>query len=302
MNAAGRGSALARAPGPIGRIRRGMRSRTVRRLLGHRMFVAGALLCLLVLLVALLADLIAQHDPNRSAFRVRLQPPSLAFPFGTDEFGRDLLARVVHGARLSLLVGFSVVLLNGVGGTLLGAIAGYFNRLDGPIMRVMDAMMAFPVILLALAITAALGPSLLNVVIALAVAYLPRTARVVRASVLVAREAEYVEAARAYGAGDFRILLREILPNCTAPLIVQLTFIFAYAVLAEAMLSFLGMGPPPPTPTWGNVIADGRNYLRDYPWISAIPGLAIALTVLGLNLVGDGLRDVFDPRLKVENG
>ncbi len=299
MSAAVSSSAVTRA---FDGVRQAVRSRTARRLLRQRTLVVGALLCLLVLLVAVFADVIAQHDPNRSAFRNRLQAPSLAYPFGTDEFGRDLLSRVVYGARLSLLVGVSVVLLNGIGGTLLGAIAGYFRRLDGPIMRVMDAMMAFPVILLALAITAALGPSLINVVIALAIAYLPRTARVVRGSVLLAREAEYVEAARAYGASDFRILLREILPNCTAPLIVQLTFIFAYAILAEAMLSFLGMGPPPPTPTWGNIIADGRNFLRDFPWITAIPGLAIAITVLGLNLVGDGLRDVFDPRLKVENG
>ena len=171
---------------------------------------------------------------------------------------------------------------------------------DNVIMRVMDAMMAFPAVLLAIAIAAALGPSLTNVMLALGVTYTPRTARIVRASVLVVRELDYVEAARASGAGHLRLVFRHILPNCLSPLLVQLTFIFAYAILAEAALSFLGIGPPPPTPTWGAIIADGRSLIREAPWLCLFPGLAISATVLGLNLIGDGLRDAFDPRMQVE--
>jgi peptide/nickel transport system permease protein len=167
-------------------------------------------------------------------------------------------------------------------------------------MRAMDALMSFPAILLAVAITAALGPSATNVVIAIAVVYAPRTARIVRASTLVLREMDFITGARAAGATDLRILLRHLLPNCLGPLIVQLTFVFAYAVLAEAALSFLGMGPPPPAPSWGNVISDGRDYLREAPWICLFPGIAISITVLGLNLLGDGLRDLLDPRMKIQ--
>lgn len=272
----------------------------LRRLAGHRLFAVGALLCAGLVLVAVAADLLATHSPDQIQFLKRNHAPSAEHWLGTDGFGRDVYSRVVYGARVSLTVGLAVVLITGLLGTAFGAVAGYFRRLDDPLMRVMDALMAFPSVLLAIAITAALGPSLANVIIALGVTYTPRTARVVRASVLVLREAEYVDAARAYGAGDARLLLRHILPNSLAPLIVQLTFIFAYAVLAEAVLSFLGMGPPPPTPTWGSIVAEGRNALRVAPWISLVPGVAIALFVLGLNLLGDGLRDVLDPRMKVE--
>jgi peptide/nickel transport system permease protein len=230
----------------------------------------------------------------------RFTPPGAAFPLGTDNFGRNLLSRVVYGARLSLEIGFSVVVLTGVAGTLLGAAGGYFRRLDAWLIGVLDALMAFPTVLLAVGITAALGPSAANAVIALTAVYTPRTARIVRASVLVIRELDYVQAARASGADHRRILLHHVLPNSMAPLIVQLTFIFAYAILAEAILSFLGMGPQPPTPTWGNIIAEGRVYMREAPWISLFPGLAIAVTVLGLNLLGDGLRDALDPRMKVQ--
>ncbi len=272
----------------------------IRRLLGHRLFMTGAILFALVLGAALAADLIAGHSPTRLNMRFRFTPPGDArFLLGTDAFGRDLLSRLAYGAQVSLRIGLLVVVLTGVLGTFFGAIAGYFRRLDNPVMRVMDAFMAFPAILLAIAIAAALGPSELNVVAALAAVYTPRTARIVRASVLVVREAEYVQAARVAGAGHARILLGHILPNSLAPLIVQLTFIFAYAVLAEAVLSFLGVGPPPPTPTWGNMIADGRNFIREAPWITLLPGIAISITVLGLNLLGDGLRDVLDPRMKV---
>jgi peptide/nickel transport system permease protein len=189
-----------------------------------------------------------------------------------------------------------------VAGTILGALAGYFRRVDAWLVSVMDALMAFPTVLLAIGITAALGPSAANAIIALTAVYTPRTARIVRASVLVLREMDYVQAAQASGAGHGRVLTRHILPNSLAPLIVQLTFIFAYAVLAEAILSFLGMGPQPPTPTWGNIIAEGRNYMREATWIALFPGIAIALTVLGLNLLGDGLRDALDPRMRVQQG
>ncbi len=278
------------------------RNRVLRRLRHHKLFLTGICLFAVVLAMAVFAPLIASTPPDQIQFRHRFEPPSLAFPFGTDNFGRDLLARVVYGARLSLEIGFTVVVLTGILGTAIGAAAGYFRRLDNPLMRVMDALMAFPAILLAIVIAAALGASAINAVIALAAVYTPRTARIVRASVLVVREMEYVQAARACGAGDWRIMRRHILPNSLAPLIVQLTFIFAYAVLAEAILSFLGVGPEPPTPTWGNIIAEGRQYMREAAWITLFPGLAIAMTVLGLNLLGDGLRDALDPRMRVQQG
>lgn len=283
-------------PTPAGR----RRLPTLRRLLRHRLFLVGAFLFAVVLAAAVLADLLIQVDPNRISVRNKLKPPGSEWIFGTDNFGRSQWSRVIRGAQLSLAIGLGVVVLNAVFGTLLGALAGYFRALDNLLMRIMDAFMAFPVILLAIGISAALGPGSINAVIALAAVYTPRTARIVRASVLVVREQAYVEAARAMGAGHARILLRHVLPNCMAPLIVQLTFIFAYSVLSEAVLSFLGLGAEPPTPTWGNIIAEGRLYIREAPWITLIPGLALAMTVLGLNLLGDGLRDVLDPRLKVQ--
>ena len=271
----------------------------VRRLLRHKAFVVGAGLFLVISLVAIFADLIAPSDPSRMAVRFRFRPPSAEHWFGTDNLGRSQLSRIVYGARLSLGIGLAVVIMNAVFGVALGAASGYFKRLDNILMRVTDALMAFPPVLLALGIAAALGPSSLTAAIALAAVYIPRTARIVRASVLVVREMEFVQAAMAMGAGNFRILRKHVLPNSLAPLIVQLTFIFAYSVLAEAVLSFLGVGPAPPTPTWGNMIAEGRQYIRDAAWITLIPGIALALTVLSLNLLGDGLRDVLDPRLKI---
>lgn len=271
----------------------------VGRLLRHKGFLVGMSLFGLVVLVAVFADLIATTDPTRIAIRNRFKPPSLEHPLGTDNLGRSQLSRIVHGARLSLAIGFAVVVLNAAFGVLLGAVAGYFRRLDNFLMRCTDALMAFPAVLLAIAIAAALGPSSLTAAIALSAVYIPRTARIVRASVLVVRELEFVQAAVSMGASHARILFKHVLPNCLAPLIVQLTFIFAYAVLSEAVLSFLGLGAAPPAPTWGNIIAEGRQYMREAAWITLIPGLALAITVVGLNLLGDGLRDVLDPRLKV---
>jgi peptide/nickel transport system permease protein len=276
------------------------RGDTLRRLLRHPSFRTGLGLFAIIVAAAAFVPLISPADPNKLAMRARFLPPSWDYLFGTDNFGRSQLARVVYGAQLSLLIGTSVVVLNAVFGTLIGAVSGYFRRVDNSLMRLNDALMAFPAIILALAITAVLGPSTLNAIVALAIVYVPRTARIVRASVLVVREAEYVQAAIAAGAGHWRILRHHILPNSMAPLIVQLSFLFAYAVLAEATLSFLGLGAPAPTPTWGNIMAEGRQYMREAPWIIAIPGAALAITVMGLNLLGDGLRDVLDPRLKIQ--
>lgn len=297
-------TAAAEAGADAARRPRGLLSRwpILRRLLRHPAFVTGALLFGTVLIVAVFADVISTSDPMRLSVRNRFKPPSLENPFGTDNLGRSQLARVVYGARISLLIGFAVVVINAIFGVMLGAAAGYFRRLDNILMRLADALMAFPAVLLAIAIAAALGPSSATAAIALSAVYIPRTARIVRASVLVVREMEYVQAARAMGASDTRIILKHVLPNCLAPLIVQLTFIFAYAVLTEAVLSYLGLGAAPPTPTWGNIIAEGRDYIREAAWITLIPGLFLAVTVLGLNLLGDGLRDVLDPRLKVIQG
>jgi peptide/nickel transport system permease protein len=284
------------------RPRRRRRFPMLRRLLRHRAFLIGSVLFGVVLVVAALAPWIAPADPTKLRMRMRFLPPSWEHPFGTDNLGRSQWSRVLWGAQLSVLIGVSVVAINAVFGTAMGALSGYFRRLDAALMRVNDALMAFPPILLAIAITAVLGSSTLNVIIALAIVYVPRTARIVRSSVLVVREMEYVQAAVAAGAGHWRILRRHILPNSMAPLIVQLSFLFAYAVLSEATLSFLGLGAAPPTPTWGNIMAEGRQYIREAPWIITIPGAALAMTVLALNLLGDGLRDVLDPRLKVQQG
>jgi peptide/nickel transport system permease protein len=268
------------------------------RLWAHKSFRLGLLLFGLVLACAVFADVLAPHDPVRNNFRTRFAAPGAIFWFGADRFGRDILSRVLFGARLSLFIGFAVALVTALAGGLIGALAGYVRSLDGWLMRLMDALMAFPAVLLAIALAAALGPSVTNAVIALSVAYTPRTARVMRAGVLVVREFPYVEGARAIGASHARILARHVLPNAAAPLVVQQTYVFALAVLAEAVLSFLGVGPPPPTPTLGGIIADGRDYLIEAPWISLLPGIAISITVLGLNLMGDGLRDALDPRLR----
>jgi peptide/nickel transport system permease protein len=274
--------------------------RLVRKLFKHRSFVIGLVIITLLVLAAIVGPMLTGLDPTAMRMRNRFKPPSSTMLFGADMFGRDMLTRVLQGARLSLFIGLSVALASGVVGAVIGIAAGYFRRLDSPLMRFMDALLAFPAILLAIGISAALGPQTTSVIVALTVAYIPRTARITRASTLVIREMEYVEAARLSGASHLRMIFRHILPNCTGPLVVQLTFVFAYAILAEAALSFLGIGPPPPAPSWGNIIAEGRDYSVEAWWIMLFPGLAISLAALGMNLLGDGLRDVLDPRLKVE--
>jgi peptide/nickel transport system permease protein len=269
------------------------------RLLRHRSFLIGGAFILVMLIIAVGADWLAPFDPLRSNFRARLHAPDSINWFGTDHFGRDILSRVMFGARTSLAIGAMVVVATGICGVFIGATAGYFSRLDHPLMRLMDALMAFPSIVLAMVVSATLGASVTNVVIALSIATTPHTARIVRASVLVGRELDYVEAARALGASDMRILFRHVLINSLGPLIVRLTYVFAIAILAEAALSFVGAGPPPPAPTFGSIIAQGRDFMREAAWITIFPGLAIMFCVLGLNLLGDGLRDVLDPRMRV---
>lgn len=271
---------------------------SLRRFLRHKLAVAGACIIAWLSLMALAGPAAYRVSPTAMDVMSILSPPSAAHPFGTDDFGRDVLSRVVHGTRLSLAVGASVLVLTSLAGTILGLVSGFFPRLDNVLMRVMDAVMAFPAILLALVIMAILGPRTVNVVIALAIVYTPRTARLVRGTVLAVRELDYVEAARALGATDWRIIGRYILPNCLAPVIVQGTFVFAYSILGEAGLSFIGVGTVPPTPSLGNILSDARPMLREAPWMALLPGGTIALAILGLNLLGDGLRDLLDPRAR----
>jgi peptide/nickel transport system permease protein len=230
----------------------------------------------------------------------RLRPPGGEHYLGTDEFGRDIYSLVIHGSRVSLLVGVTTMLLTSLGGMVVGLVAGFNRRLDTLVMRVMDGMMAFPAILLAIALMAARGPGVWNVIIALSIVYTPRTAILIRSTVLSIRDLDYVQAARALGRRDVVIAFRHILPNCVGPLLVQGSFIFAYAILAEAILGFLGVGVPPYVPSWGNVIASGKNVIREAFWVSLCPGVALTLAGLSLNLLGDGLRDVLDPRLRVQ--
>jgi peptide/nickel transport system permease protein len=276
------------------------RTRLMRRLLRNRGVVIGGGVFVLLVLVALLADVLSPYNPTRLYPGQRLQPPSMRNLLGTDEFGRDIASLVLHGSRVSLLVGGVTMFLTSVGGVVIGLIAGYYRRLDVPIMRVMDGLMAFPAILLAIALMAARGPGVWNVIVSLSVVYLPRTAMLIRSTALGVRELDYVMAAQALGRGGLAIAFRHILPNCMGPLLVQGTFIFAYAVLAEAILGFLGVGVPPYVPSWGNVIASGKNVIREAFWVSAFPGLALTLAGLSLNLLGDGLRDTLDPRLRTE--
>jgi len=269
-----------------------------RLLFRRKIAAAGAGMVLVSVLVAALAPVLASHNPLTLAPADRLKPPSSTHWLGTDDVGRDIYSRVIYGARISLIVGGSVVALSTLVGLAMGLMAGFYRSLDYPIMRVMDGLMAFPGIILAIALMASLGPSLLTVIIALGVVNTPRIARLVRGSVLVLRETQYVEAAHALGQRGAWILLRHVLPNCISPLIVQSTFVFASAILGEAALSFLGVGSPPYIPSWGNILSDARNYLHQAPWMTLAPGAAIMAMILGLNLLGDGLRDLLDPKLR----
>ena len=258
--------------------------------------IGGGILCML-LLMALLAPVLAPYDPLAQDLYQRLQPPSTDHWFGTDDFGRDILSRIVYGSRISLRIGLIVISLALTGGTLFGLVAGYRGGMvDMLIMRSMDLMLAFPSILLAIAIVAVIGPGIENAILAVSIVLVPQFARLVRSSVLTVREATYVEAARALGATESRLLFYSILPNCTAPLIVQTTLGMGTAILDAAGLSFLGLGAQPPVPEWGAMLSGGRELLLRAPWVMTFPGLAIFTVVLGLNLFGDGLRDALDPK------
>ena len=275
-----------------------MRSAALAKLFRRRLVLAGAVILAAVVLLALFAPWLTPYDPMALKILDRLQSPRAAHWFGTDELGRDVFSRVIFGARYSLLIGALVVLISTVCGVLLGLAAGFFRRLDGPLMRLVDAMMSFPDILLAIALVAVLGASMTNVILALAIVYTPRVARVVRASTLVVRELLFVEAARALGISTWRILFIHILQNIASPILVQATFIFAYAVLAEAGLSFLGVGVPPVLPTWGSMISSGQQFSHQALWLVVFPGIAIVLSALSLQMVGDGFRDLLDPKLR----
>lgn len=267
----------------------------------NKMALAGLFIIIVLFLLALFADQIADYDTVviKQNLRNRLKPPSAANWLGTDEFGRDIFARLIHGARVSLKVGVLAVGISIVLGGTLGAMAGYYGgKLDNIIMRIMDIFLAVPSILLAIAIVSALGPNLFNLMVAISISSVPSYARIVRASVLSIRDQEFIEAARAIGASDTRIIFRHIIPNALAPVIVQGTLGVAGAILSTAGLSFIGLGIQPPAPEWGSMLSGGRQYLRYAWWVTTFPGLAIMITILSLNLLGDGLRDALDPRLK----
>jgi peptide/nickel transport system permease protein len=267
-------------------------------LLANQVAVIGLVIVAVFMIIAVLAPVIAPKEPRRVDPLNSLHEPSREYFLGTDQFGRDVFSRVIHGARLSMGVGVSVGIASIVLGMFFGVVSGYYRRLDSPIMRVMDALMAFPSIIFAIVLMGILGPSIRNVIIALTVVFAPRVARVARSSVLVAREEVYVEAAKSVGADDRRIMFRHIFPNIVSPLITQASYIFALAVLAEAALSFVGVGPSPDIPSWGNMLSEGQIVVRQAPWITIFPGVAIVLVVFGANLFGDGLRDALDPRLR----
>ena len=272
-----------------------------RRLKKNKMAMLGLTILVMLALTAIFADVIADYDTKVIAQDIpnRLQGPSMEHWCGTDEFGRDIFARLVHGSRVSLVVGLISVSISLFIGGALGAIAGYYGgRVDNVIMRIMDIFLAVPSILLAMTIVAALGTSLVNVMLAIGVSGVPGYARIVRASVMSIKDQEFVEASRAIGAKSPTTIFREILPNCLAPIIVQATLSVAGAILSTASLSFIGLGVQPTSPEWGAMLSGGRNYLRDALHLTLFPGLAIVITILALNLLGDGLRDALDPRLK----
>ncbi len=265
----------------------------------HRVALIGGVLILLFSFVALTAPVIAPYDPTEVNFQMALAKPSLSHFFGTDNFGRDVLSRVIFGARTSLVIGVFSVLFGAVGGVLLGLVGGYFGgKIDTIIMRVVDVMLTFPRILLAILLIAIIGAGMINIMLAVGIFSIPTYARLVRSSVLVLKETEFVEAARALGNGHWRIIVRHILPGTIGPIVVQSTFLIATSIRVAAGLSFLGIGVPPPTPEWGAMLADARSYIGLAPHLIAIPGFSLMAVILAFNLLGDGLRDALDPRLR----
>jgi peptide/nickel transport system permease protein len=259
----------------------------------------GAVLVGLVLLVALAGPGLVARDPVAQSILERTRPPSAEHPFGTDRLGRDILARVVHGARITLVTGGVVALVAFAAGLAIGTVSGYHGgRVDATLMRLIDVFMSFPGILVAIAVMAVLGQGTRNIILALLVIQVPRLTRVVRSAALQVRTRDYVQAMRAAGATDTHVMWRHVVPNCLAPVLVQASLAFVEAVRTEATLSFLGLGTPPPLPSWGNMLDDSRLYLQSAPWMMLFPAGALALTILGANLLGDGLRDALDPRLR----
>ena len=283
-------------PGALATRVRDRRGLHVRAFFARPATLLSACFLLVAVLAAALAPILPLADPTFLDPAVRLQGPSAAHPLGTDDRGRDILSRVIYGGRVSLAIGVGVTVATGVIGAALGLLSGYFPRFDTPIMRTMDGLMAFPSILLAIAIMASLGASAVNVIIALVVVYTPSVARLVRSTTLVTRQQPFVESARSIGMTDGAILLRYVFPNGLSPLIVQGTFVVAFAIISEASLSFLGAGVDPEVPTWGNMLRDGQRILQVAWWLALFPGIALVLTVLALNLLGDALRDALDPR------
>ncbi len=271
---------------------------TFRRIRRYRQVLIGAPLVAVLLLAALAAPFLAAHEPNTLNPRAKAQPPSLTHVLGTDEFGRDLWSRLLYGARITLLVAFASVILSVIGGTLLGTVAAYAGRgVETAIMRTMDGMLCFPPILLGIFVVTFLGPSIVNLILVIGGLYVPRFTRVVHSSSLAIRELEYVESARALGASSLRIILWAILPNITAPILVQASLAAGHAILMESGLSFLGLGPPPPAPSWGRMVEQSGRFMQLSVLPLMWPSAAISVTVLAFNLLGDGLRDLLDPRL-----
>lgn len=269
----------------------------VRRITGSPLTMLGLVIVLIILLTALFAPIIATHSPTEVDLVSKLEAPSAAHYFGTDEVGRDIFSRIVYGTRISLRIGLMVVLISFPIGTILGAIAGYIGgRVDQIIMRITDVFLSFPGIILAMSIAAALGPSIENVMLALAATWWPWYTRIVRSSVLSLKHSEFIEASRALGANPFRILFKEIIPNSIAPATIQASLDLGFVILSAAGLSFIGLGAQPPSPEWGAMLSNSREILRDAWWAATFPGVAILLTVLGFNLLGDGLNDLLDPK------
>lgn len=259
----------------------------------------GLVVVTILVIIAVFAGFIAPYGYAEQDLMAAFESPSKAHIFGTDEFGRDIFSRIVYGSRISLQVGFIAVGIAVFAGGFLGAIAGYYGgRADNLIMRTMDILLSIPSILLAIAIAASLGPGLFNLMIAVGISATPNYARIVRGSVLSIRNQEFVEAAKAVGSSDLRIIAKHIIPNCLAPIIVQATLGVAIAILTAAGLSFIGLGIQPPIPEWGSMLSGGREYIRDYAYMTIFPGLSIMITILALNFLGDGLRDALDPKLK----
>lgn len=262
----------------------------------RRSLILGTAILGAVILSITIVPFFMEGSPLEMHVKERLQAPSKLHPMGTDNFGRDLFCRVLWGGRTSLLVGLAVMILSGTGGILIGLIAGYYRHIDGYVMRTMDVLMSLPSLLLAMSVVSLLEASAKSVILALGIIYVPRCVRVVRGTVVIEREKEYVQSAIAVGCSEFRILFRHILPNCLSPLIVQLAFVFAEAIITESTLSFIGAGTPPPHPSWGSILSEGRQYMSVAPWIVVFPAATLMATVLGANLTGDGLRDTLDPR------